>query len=74
MRHDIDDYRKKWYIVALEIAEKLNIVEVVPRVCSRQILRENYPSDSCSEYYRLSLTIPLVDTVLGELKRSFEGN
>ena len=38
------------------------------------MLRENYPSDSSSEYYKMSLTIPLVDTVLGELKRRFEGN
>ena len=74
MRHDTDDYHKKWYKEALELAKKLNLVEVVPRVCSRQMLRENYPSDSSSEYYNLSLTIPLVDTVLGELKRSFEGN
>ena len=33
-----------------------------------------YPSDSSSEYYKLSLTIPLVGTVLGELKKRFAGN
>ena len=38
------------------------------------MLRENYPSDSSSEYYKLYLTIPLVDRVLSELKRRFEGN
>ena len=74
VRHDIDNYHGKWYKEALELAKILNIVEVVPRVCSKQMLRENYPSNSSSEYYKLSLTIPLVDTVLGELKRRFEGN
>ena len=74
VRHDIDNYHGKWYKEALELAKILNIVEVVPRVCSKQMLRENYPSNSSSEYYKLSSTIPLVDTVLGELKRRFEGN
>ena len=75
MRHDIDNYHEKWYKEVLELAKILNIVEVVPRVCSKQTLRENYSSNSSSEYYKLSLTIPLVvDTVLGELKRRFEGN
>ena len=74
VRHDIDEYHDKWYKKALELVEKLVIVEVVARVCSRQMLRENYPSDSSSEYYKLSLTIPLLEIVLGELKRRFEGN
>ena len=73
VRHDTDNYHEKWCKEALELAKILNIVEVIPRVCSKQMLRENYPSNSSSEYYKLSLTIPLVDTVLGELKR-FEGN
>ena len=58
----------------LNFQKKINIVELVPRVCSRQMLRKNYTSYSSSEYSKLSLTIPLVNTVLGELKRRFEGN
>ena len=66
MRHDTDNCH--------ELAKILNMVEVVPRVCSKQTLRENYSSNSSWEYYKLSLTTPLVDTVLGELKRRFQGN
>ena len=74
VRHYCDDYHEKWYKEALELAKKLNIVEAVPWVGSRQMLRENYLSDSSSEYYKLSLIISLVDTVLLESKRRFEGN
>ena len=74
MRHYIDDYHEKWYKEAFELAKKLNIVEVVPRDGSRQMLRENYLSDSSWEYCKLYLTIPLVNTVLVESKRRFEGN
>ena len=49
MRHDINDYHEKWYKEALELAKKLNIAEVAPRVSSRQMLKENYPSDSSLE-------------------------
>ena len=66
MRHDIDNCHEKWYKEALELAKILNMVEVVSRVCSKQTLRENYSSNSSCEYNKLSLTIPLVDTVLGE--------
>ena len=72
MRHDIDDCHEKWYKAALELARILAMVEVVPRVCSKQTLRENYSPNSSSVYYKQSLTIPLVDTVLGELKRGFK--
>ena len=72
MIHDIHNYLEKWYKEALELTKIINIVEVIPRVSSREMLRENYPTDSRSEHYKLSSAIPLVDTVLGELKTRFE--
>ena len=76
VRHDIDDYHKKCFKETLELAKIINIIiyNVVPRVCSKQMLRENYPFDSSLKYHKLPVTIPLVDTELGELKRKFEGN
>ena len=43
MRHYIDDYHEKWYKEAVELAKKLNIVEVVPRDGSRQMNTTNCP-------------------------------
>ena len=72
VRHNIHNYHEKWYKEALELAKVIIMVEVIPRVSSRQMLRENYPTDSRSEHYKLSSAIPMVDTVLGELKTRFE--
>ena len=45
-----------------------------PRVCKIMTHKENYPSDTISDFYKRSFTIPLLEEVYGQLKRRFEGN
>ena len=51
-----------------------SVDETKPRVCSKNTDRENHNANSISDYYKVSLAIPLIDIVLSELKRRFEGN
>ena len=74
VRVNIDKYHDEWYSEACKLAQKINVSESVPRTCARQTTRENFPAESPSHYYKLFLSIPLIDTVLSELKRRFEGN
>ena len=74
IRINIDKYHAEWYSKACKLAQKINVNNSVPRICARQTARENFPAESPSHYYKLSLSIPLIDTVLSELKRRFEGN
>ena len=74
IRVTIDKYPDEWYLEAHKLAQKINVNESVPRTCSWKITRENFPAVSPSCYYKLSLSIPLIDTILSELKRIFEGN
>ena len=74
IRINIDKYHDEWYSEACKLAQKINVNESVPRTCARQTARENFPAESPSHYYKLSLSIPLIDTVLSELKSRFEGN
>ena len=39
-----------------------------PRYASRQRNRENYVATTVSEYYKLSLTIPLFDMIISEFE------
>ena len=39
-----------------------------PRYASRQKNRDNYLTTTVSEYYKLSLTIPLLDTIISEFE------
>ena len=73
-RIKIDKYHDEWYSEACKLAQKINVTESVPRTCAGETAKENFPAESPCHYYKLSLSIPLIDTVLSELKRRFEGN
>ena len=64
----------EWYKHPLELAQKVSVDETKPRVCSKQTDRENHNVNIIADYYKVSLVIPLIDTVLSELKRRFEGD
>jgi len=70
-RRNIDEKHEAWYGEALKIAKDLNIPEKKLRTNKRQVHRENHPSSNVSEYYKLSLTIPLLDHVVGQLTSRF---
>ena len=71
---NIDKYHDECYSEACKLAQETNANEFIPRACARQTARESFPAESPSQYYKLSLSIPLIDSVLSELKTRFEGN
>ena len=70
-RAKIDDFHEKCFEKASSIASKLNIPVSKPRTNNRQVYRENHQTDSIGDYYRVSLTIPLLDTLEQELASRF---
>ena len=67
---DIDAYHSKWYNKAVTLGEKCNALPSKPRICARQLLRDNTPADTLKEYCRC-VTIKFVDHLIAELKRRF---
>ena len=57
-----------------QLALKINVNESVLRTRASQTAMETFPAESPLHYHKLSLSIPLIDTVLRKLKRRFEGN
>ena len=51
IRTNVDIFHEEWYKVALELAEKIQLQESMPRSCNRQVHRDNQPHSNCSEYY-----------------------
>ena len=43
----------------------------MPRVCGRQTQRANTPAPSAQEYYKLSLSIPVLDELCGQMETRF---
>ncbi|KAJ8893684.1 hypothetical protein PR048_006284 [Dryococelus australis] len=51
-----------------EIAEKLNTDLKIPRLFSLQTSRQNHPAETCEEYFRRAVYIPLLYNVITDLK------
>ena len=48
------------------------MLEAKPRTCRQQINGSNLPADDVSEYYKRSITIPLIDHLNSELRDRFD--
>ena len=74
IRANVNVVHEEWHKVALELAEKVQLQESMPRSCNRQVHRDNQPHSNCSEYYKYSITIPLVDHVVAHLQSYFSSS
>ena len=72
MRREVDYFHDIWYTQALSLAKDVNVLEAKPRTCRRQINWSNLPADDVSEYYKRSITIPLIDHLNSELRDRFD--
>ena len=64
IRANVDIFHEEWYKVALDLAEKVQLQESMPRSCNRQVHRNNQPHCNCSaDITNTDITIPLVDHV-----------
>ena len=70
-------YRTKRYGIAGELASKLDIMEpkvATQRICSKQIHRQNPKVECKSDYFRVTVTVPLLDHFMSDLEMRFPGN
>ena len=56
---------------AVQIADHVGIEPSLPRIARKQIHRSNPPYDTPEEYYRRTIAIPLLDSLLSELDTRF---
>eukprot|EP00117_Sycon_ciliatum_P011780 scpid47775/ scgid13111/ 52 kDa repressor of the inhibitor of the protein kinase; 58 kDa interferon-induced protein kinase-interacting protein; Death-associated protein 4; THAP domain-containing protein 0 len=71
VRADVDKHHGDWFKVVESTCAKMNVNPSVPRSCGRQTHRDNVPADTPSEYYKRSISIPLLDHMVGEMKSRF---
>jgi hypothetical protein len=56
---------------ANNVADEINVELSIPRQAKKQTLRGNRPNDSINEYYRRSIFIPYVDSLISSLQSRF---
>ena len=71
MRNEVDLYHDRWYTEAVALADKISIEEKMPRCASKQKHRDNPPA-STPDYFKMSITIPLLDHLNLDLKTRFD--
>ena len=71
MRMEISQLHSEWYDEAEELASSVNVEPSQPRVAQRQVNRANTPSDTISQYYERSITLPFLDHLTSQLQTRF---
>ena len=71
VREHIQTHHAKWFLIVENMCSDVGIVPSLPRRCGRQIHRSNTPADTPSEYYCRTISIPLLDHLLSEMKSRF---
>lgn len=54
-----------------ELSDKIQLAVEVPRITQRQVYRNNPPYTTPEEYYRRVVFIPMLDSVISDLKSRF---
>ena len=70
-RSEVDSFHDRYYQEALRLAALVDVEESAPRLAGRQQHRQNVPATSSAEYYRLNVTVPLLDHMISELDSRF---
>jgi hypothetical protein len=54
----------------VNLANDISVVPAMPRTSTIQFHRDNTPADKVSDYFRRSVTLPMIDHVLNDLVES----
>ena len=74
IRSSVDNFHARIYSEAMAIARSVGVEESMPRSAGRQQHRHNIQAQNVRDYFRLNLTIPLLDHLISELTSRFDDN
>ena len=63
--------QNKCFQRSVKICEPVDIDAKKPRICGRQIMRDNVQVEGPEDYIRKSITVPFLDYTLNEMKTRF---
>ena len=71
VRREIDVNHEKYFNDATTMAEKYRVKISKPRVCDILKYRDNHPAETVSEYFKRTLTIPFLDSLVTQMNERF---
>jgi len=71
VRENIDDIHSDWFRDVETMCETAGVEASIPRRCGRQQHRQNMPATTPTDYYRRTISVPVVDHMLKEFEDRF---
>ncbi len=68
-RENMDSVHSECFKEIEQICQSVHVEPSLPRLCGRQRHRENVSAQTPSEYYRRTVTIPVIDHLIAEMDR-----
>ena len=70
-RANVEQFNHQCFERSAKICEPLDIEVKKPRICGRQIRRDNVEAESPEDYFMKSITVPFLYCTLNEMKTRF---
>jgi hypothetical protein len=70
-RANVEQFNHQCFERSAKICELLDTEVKKPRICWRQIMRDNVEAESPEDYFRKSITVPFYYCMLNEMKTRF---
>ena len=70
-RENVDQHFSDIYSEAVRLAKIVSVKPAIPRTASRQIHRNNTPASSPEEYFKITIVVTLLDTIIMEVETRF---
>ena len=74
VRENVDTHHNEWFETVSEMCSSVGTTPSMPRTCGRQCHRTNTPASTPSEYFKRTITVPILDHFLVELDRRFSSH
>ena len=71
VRSNIDSEFDTTYNQAMRMAERMNVTSSTPRMAQRQMHQDNIEAANPKEYYKRVIAVPILDTLISEMKFCF---
>ena len=67
----VDSYHSRWFETVSKMCNEVEPRPSMPRICGHQCHRASIPASNPSEYFRRTITFPILDHLLSELDKRF---
>ena len=71
VRENVDFNHCWWFETVSKMCNKVATTLSMPRICGRQHHRASLPASNPSEYFRRTITVPILNHLLSELDKRF---